>query len=87
MEIFLTVPFNITVIQTYAPTSDYDDNEIEEFYDQLENVIDQTPKKDIFVVHGEWNAKVCKDGYENWQGICGPFCNDDTNERGFSCHL
>ena len=39
------VPFNITIVQVYAPTSDYDDNEIEEFYDQLQNVIDQTPKK------------------------------------------
>ena len=34
------------------------------------------------MVQGEWNAKVGKDAYENWQGICGPFCNDDTNERG-----
>ena len=38
--------------------SDYDDNEIEEFYDQLRNVIDQTWKKDILVVQGDWNAKV-----------------------------
>ena len=36
-------PFNITIVQAYAPTSDYDDNKIEEFYDQLQNVIDQTP--------------------------------------------
>ena len=43
------VPFNITMVQAYAPTSDYDDNKIEEFYDQLQNVIDQTPKKDILV--------------------------------------
>ena len=43
------VPFNITKVQVYAPKSDYDDNEIEEFYDQLQNVIDQTPKKDILV--------------------------------------
>ena len=34
------VPFNITIVQLYAPTSDYDDNEIEEFYDQLQNIID-----------------------------------------------
>ena len=68
----------------YAPTSnyEYDDNEIEEFCDQLQNVIDQTPKKDILVVQGDWNAKVGKDACENWQGMCGPFCNDDTNERG-----
>ena len=66
----------------YAPTSDYDDNEIEEFYDQLQNVIGPTPKKDMLVVQGDWNAKVGTDAYENWQGICGPLCNDDTNERG-----
>ena len=40
------VPFNFTVVQAYTPTSDYNDNEVEEFYDQLQNVIDQTPKKD-----------------------------------------
>ena len=40
------VPFNIKIVQAYAPTSDYDDNEIEEFDDQLQNVIDQTTKKD-----------------------------------------
>ena len=76
------VPFNITIVQACAPTPDYDDNEIEEFYDQLQNVIDQTPNKSIFVVQGDWNAKAGKDACENWQDICGPFCNDDTNERG-----
>ena len=74
--------FNIAIVQVYAPTSDYDDNEIEEFYDQLQNVIDQT-LKDILVPQGDWSAKVGKDACGNWQGICGPFCNDDTNERGF----
>ena len=43
------VPFNFTIVHAYAQTSDYDDNEIEEFYDQLQIVIDQTPKKDILV--------------------------------------
>ena len=47
------VPFNITIVQAYALTSDYDDNKIEEFYDQLQNVIDQTLKKDILVVQGD----------------------------------
>ena len=69
--------------ESYASTSDYDDNQIEEFYDQLQNVTDQTPKKDIFVEQGDWSAKVGKDASENWQSICGPFCDDDTNERGF----
>ena len=76
------VPFNFTIVQTYSPTSDYDDNKIEEFYDQLQNVIDQTQKKDILVVQGDWNAKVGRDACGNWQGICGPFCNDNTNETG-----
>ena len=73
------VPFNITIVQVYTPTSDYYDNEIIEFYDQLQNAINQTLKKDILVVQGDWNAKVGKDAYGNWQGICGPFFNDVTN--------
>ena len=76
------VPLNITIVQAYAPTSDYDDNKIEEFYDQLQDVIVQTPKKNILVVQRDWNAKVGRDACGNWQGICGPFCNDDTNESG-----
>ena len=76
------VPFNITIVQVYTQTSDYDNNETEEFYDQLQNVIDQTSKKDILVVQGDWNAKVGKDACENCQGICGPFCNNDKNKRG-----
>ena len=50
--------------------------------DQLQNVTDQTPKKDILVVQGDWKAEVGKNVYGNWQDICGPFCNDDTNKRG-----
>ena len=49
----MAISFNNTIVQVYAPTSDCDDNEIEEFYDQLQNVIDQTPKKDILVVQGD----------------------------------
>ena len=75
-------PFNITIVQAYAPRSDYHDHEIAEFYDRLQNVIDQTPKKDILVVQGDRNAKVGKYACETWKGICGPFCNDNTNEGG-----
>ena len=57
-------------------------NKQQKFYNQLQNAIDQTPKKDILVMKEVWNAKVGKDAYENWQGICEPFCNDDTSERG-----
>ena len=57
---------------------------IEKFNDQLQNVTDQTLKKDILVVQGDWNAKVDKDACENWQDTCGPFNSDDTNERGLT---
>ena len=56
------VPCNITRVQAYASMSDFDDNETEKFYDQLQ-------KKEILVVQGDWNAKVGKDAYENWHGI------------------
>ena len=65
-------PFNITIVHAYAPTTAYDVNKIEEFYDQLQNITDQAPKKDILVVQGDWNAKVGRDACGNWQGICGP---------------
>ena len=65
------VPFNISIAQVYAPTSDYYENEIEEFYDQLQNVIGQKPKKDILVVQGDWNAEVGRGACGNWLGICG----------------
>ena len=62
---------------------DCDDNEIEKFFDHLQNVIDQTPKWDILlVVHGDWNAVIGNNAYEHWQGVCGSFCNDETNDRG-----
>ena len=50
------VPINVAVVQVYVMTSDDDDNNVEEFCDQLQNVIDQT-LKDILVVHGDWNQK------------------------------
>ena len=75
-------PFNNTVMQVYAPTTDYSDDQIEDFYRQLQRIIDQAPKKDILIVQGDWNVKVGKDTQENWQDICGPFCNATTNERG-----
>ena len=58
---FRASPFNITIIQIYAPTSGHDDSEVDHFYQQLQETIDQTPKKDILVVQGDWNAKVGKD--------------------------
>ena len=46
-------PFNITIIQVYAPTSSYDDSEVDEFYRELQSVVGQTPKQDILVVQGD----------------------------------
>ena len=54
-------PFNVTIVQVYAPKSGHDDNEVDNFYRQLQEIIDQTPKKDILVVQGDWNAKVGRD--------------------------
>ena len=51
-------PFNITIIQVYAPTSDHVDSEVDHFYQQLQETIDQTPKKDILVVQGDWMVKL-----------------------------
>ena len=59
-------PFNITIIQVYAPTSGHDDSEVDHFYQKLQETIDQTPKKDILVVQGDWNAKVGKDAQADW---------------------
>ena len=61
-------PFNITIIQAYAPTTEYDDDDIEDFCDQLQEVIDQAPKKDILAVQGDWNAKIGEDASKNWKG-------------------
>ena len=75
-------PFNITIIQAFAPTTDYDDGDIEDFYDQLQEAIGQAPKKDILVVQGDWNAKVGEDASKNWKGTCSQYSNPETNERG-----
>ncbi|XP_012940431.1 uncharacterized protein LOC106012332 [Aplysia californica] len=76
------VPFNITIIQAYAPTSDYDEQAVKGSYDLIQEVIDQTPKKYIIVVQDDWNAKVEKDACKNWKGTCGQYCNSESNERG-----
>ena len=75
-------PFNIRIIQAYAPTTDYDDDDIEDFYDQLQEVIYNSPKKDILVVQGDWNAKIGEGARKNWKETCGEYCNPETNERG-----
>ena len=51
-------PFNITVIQDFAPTSNAEEAEFEWFYEDLQNLIELTPPKDILFIIGDWNAKV-----------------------------
>ena len=78
-------PCKITIIQVYAPTTDHSDEEIEEFYQQLENTVKKMPKKDRLVVMGDWNAKIGSDAYEQRQ--LGRYrwqlrTFTDTNQRG-----
>ena len=75
-------PFNLSIIQVYAPTSDCDEDQIEEFYHDLENFMKTVPKKDIIVVQGDWNAKIGQDAYDSWKGTIGKFGLGETNERG-----
>ena len=51
-------PFNITVIQDYAPTSNTEEAEVERFYEDLQDLLELTPKKDVLFIIGEWDAKV-----------------------------
>ena len=51
-------PFNITVIQVYAPTSNAEEAEVEQFYEDLQDLVELTPKKDVLFILGDWNAKV-----------------------------
>ena len=51
-------PFNITVIQVYAPTSKAEETEVEWFHEDLQDLLEITPKKDVVFIIGDWNAKV-----------------------------
>ena len=62
-------PFNITIIQVYAPTSGHNDTEVDQ---QLQEAIDLTPKKDILVVQEDWNAKVGEDAQADWGEVVDP---------------
>ena len=55
---FQAKPFNITTIQVYAPISNAEEPELERFYEDLQDFIELTPKKDVLFIIGDWNAKV-----------------------------
>ena len=72
-------PFSITVIQVYAPTSNAEDAEVEWFYEDLNDLLELTPKKDGLFIIGDWNAKV---GSQEMPGITGKFGLGVQNEAG-----
>ena len=63
-------PFNITVIQVYAPTSNAEEAEVEWFYEDLQDLLELTPQKDVLFIIGDWNAKV---GSQETPGVTGKF--------------
>ena len=71
--------FNITVIQIYVPTSNAEEAEVEQFYEDLQDLIELTPKKDVFFIIRDWNAKV---GSQETPGITGKFGLGMRNEAG-----
>ena len=72
-------PFNITVIQAYAPTSNAEEAKVEWFYEDLQDLLELTPKKDILFTIGDWNAKV---GSQETPGVTGKFGLGMQNEAG-----
>ena len=72
-------PFNITVIQVYAPTSNAEEAEVECFYEDLKDLLELTPKKDVLFIIGDWNAKV---GSQETPGLTGKFGLGIRNEAG-----
>ena len=77
---FYCKPFNITVIQVYVPTSNAEDAEVERFYEEdLQDLLELTPKKDVLFITGDWNAKV---GSQETPGVTGKFGLGMRNEPG-----
>ena len=72
-------PFNITVIQVYALTSNAEEAEVEQFYEDLLDFLELTPTKDVLFIIGDWNAKV---GSQETPGVTGKFGLGVQNEAG-----
>ena len=72
-------PFIITVIQVYAPSSNAKEAEVEWFYEDLQNLLERTPKKDVHFIIGDWNAKV---GSQETPGVTGKFGLEIWKEVG-----
>ena len=72
-------PFNIMVIQVYAPTSNAEEAEVEQCYVDLQDLLELTTKKDVLFIIGDWNAKV---GSQETPGVTGKFGLGMWNEAG-----
>ena len=72
-------PFNITVIQVCAPTTNAEEAEVEQFYEDLQNLLVLTPQKDVLFITGDQNAKI---GSQEIPGVTGKFCLAVQNEAG-----
>ena len=72
-------PFTTMVIQVYAPTSNAEEAEVEWFYEDLQDLLELTPKKDVLFILGDWNAKVVS---QETPGITGKFGLGVQNEAG-----
>ena len=72
-------PFNITVIKVYPPTSNAEEAEVERFYEDLQDLLELSPKKDVLFIIGDWNAKV---GSQETPGVTGKFGLGVLNEAG-----
>ena len=72
-------PFNTTVIQVYAPTSNTEEAEVEWFYEDLQDLLELTPKKDVLFIIGDWNAKI---GSQETPGVTDKFGLRMRNEAG-----
>ena len=71
--------FNITVIQVYDPTSNAEEAQVEWFYEDLQDLLEPTPKKDVLFIIGDWDAKV---GSQEIPGVTGKFGIGVQNEGG-----
>jgi len=74
-----TCVYVCTVIQVYAPTSNAEEAEVERFYEDLQDLLELTPKKDVHFIIGDWNAKV---GSQETPGVTGKFGLGIRNEAG-----
>ena len=72
-------PFNSTVIQVYAPTSNAEEADVERFYEDLQDFLEITPPKDVLFIIGDWNAKV---GSQETPGVTSKFGLGVQNEAG-----